>query len=87
MWHRVRDVRDLTQVRTGRDPVLESSRLPLLSLLWPFPSIIIATRVNDMIIYTSPPLPDARREAFCRGLAAEFMNGLQDVTLSWRRAV
>lgn len=40
-----------------------------------------------MIIYTSPLLLDARREALCLGLAAEFMNGPQDVTLSWRRAL
>lgn len=67
----------VTSLRSGRDPVLESSRLPLLSLPW------TAARENDMITYTSPPLLDARREPFCRGLAAEFMNGLQEVTLSW----
>lgn len=71
----------VTSLRSGRDPVLESSRLPLLSLSW------TAARENDMIIYTSPPLLDARREPFCRGLAAEFMNGLQEVTLSWGRVL
>lgn len=77
-------VRDLPQVRTGpRFGQLETTAI----VIAPFIEIIIDARGKDMTSYTSPPLRDARREAFCRGYATEFMNGLQDVTLSWGRVL
>lgn len=75
----------VTSLRSGRHPVLENWSYHYCHS--PSTGIIIDAREkNDMAPDTSPLL-HARREAFCRGRAAEFMNGPQDVTLRWGRAL